>query len=27
LDKVIPESFAAGTVVEKKTGEQAYGSA
>mgnify|MGYP002825273439 CR=1 FL=1 len=27
LDKVIPESFAEGTVVEKKTGEQAYGSA
>ena len=27
LDKVIPESFAEGTVAEKKTGEQAYGNA
>ena len=27
LDKVIPESFARGKVAEKKTGEQAYGSA
>ena len=27
LDKVIPESFAEGTVVKKTPGEQAYGSA
>ena len=27
LDKVIPESFAEGKVADKKTGEQAYGSA